>query len=191
MTPIERVRAKANAAATLNVSASATREELRKAWKKAAFQYHPDQTGGDIAAFREVETAYRMLNGDIEPDAVRPRTRVTPSRPASKGYTTEIPDDVLTRFEGVLRAHNMTGKVSHRLRVAGKHLTYFVKKEMVEGETHLVLAKVGTGDKRNSYKPWVVNVAALTQTDSGFAVPRNLLETRFPDVASVNVRVGD
>lgn len=50
---------------TLDVSKSATQEEIKKAYKKMAFRYHPDQNQGDKKAeekFKEVNEANEVLS---------------------------------------------------------------------------------------------------------------------------------
>lgn len=50
---------------TLGVSRSASADEIKKAYRKLAGQYHPDRTGGDKAAeakFKEVTAAYEVLS---------------------------------------------------------------------------------------------------------------------------------
>jgi molecular chaperone DnaJ len=46
----------------LGVKQSATDEDIKKAFRKLAQQYHPDKTGGDDKKFKEVSEAYSVLS---------------------------------------------------------------------------------------------------------------------------------
>lgn len=48
----------------LGVGKSASREEIKKAFRKMAHQYHPDKSGGDAERFKEVNEAYSVLSDD-------------------------------------------------------------------------------------------------------------------------------
>lgn len=51
----------------LGVSRSATKEEIKKAYRKQALKYHPDKNPGDSKAeehFKEAATAYEVLSND-------------------------------------------------------------------------------------------------------------------------------
>jgi molecular chaperone DnaJ len=45
----------------LGIGKSASADEIKKAFRKAAIQYHPDKEGGDEAKFKEVNEAYEVL----------------------------------------------------------------------------------------------------------------------------------
>lgn len=45
----------------LGVSKGASADEIKKAFRRAAVQYHPDKEGGDEAKFKEVNEAYDVL----------------------------------------------------------------------------------------------------------------------------------
>ena len=70
--------------ATLGVDANASADEIKKAYRRLAKQYHPDSTGGDKrkeAKFKEISSAYDVL-GDSdkrrEYDAFRAGPRMGP-----------------------------------------------------------------------------------------------------------------
>ncbi|MBK7651528.1 MAG: DnaJ domain-containing protein [Flammeovirgaceae bacterium] len=51
----------------LGVSKNATAEEIKKAYRKVAIQFHPDKNQGDKAAeekFKEAAEAYEVLSSD-------------------------------------------------------------------------------------------------------------------------------
>ena len=50
---------------TLGIEKSASADEIKKAYRKKAMQYHPDRHGGDKAMeekFKEINEAYAVLS---------------------------------------------------------------------------------------------------------------------------------
>src|SRR5882757_5772677 len=45
----------------LGVKKDASADEIKKAFRRAAVQHHPDKEGGDEAKFKEVNEAYEVL----------------------------------------------------------------------------------------------------------------------------------
>jgi molecular chaperone DnaJ len=50
--------------AVLGVEQGASREEIKRAYRRLAHQYHPDKAGGDEEKFKEVNAAYQVLSDD-------------------------------------------------------------------------------------------------------------------------------
>ena len=46
----------------LGVAKGASQEDIQKAFRKLAHQYHPDKQGGDVNKFKEVNEAYQVLS---------------------------------------------------------------------------------------------------------------------------------
>jgi molecular chaperone DnaJ len=49
---------------TLGVPKNAGKEEIKKAFRKLAHQYHPDKQGGNEQKFKEINEAYQVLSDD-------------------------------------------------------------------------------------------------------------------------------
>jgi len=47
---------------TLGISETASEEEIKKAFHKLAYQYHPDRPGGNEQKFKEINEAYQVLS---------------------------------------------------------------------------------------------------------------------------------
>lgn len=48
----------------LGVDKSASKDDIKKAFRKKAHEYHPDKQGGNEAKFKEVNEAYQILSND-------------------------------------------------------------------------------------------------------------------------------
>src|SRR3989344_3193257 len=46
----------------LGVSKTASEEDIKKAYRKLAHQYHPDKAGGNENKFKEINEAYQVLS---------------------------------------------------------------------------------------------------------------------------------
>ncbi len=53
----------------LGVNKNATKDELKKAFHKAAHKHHPDKNGGDDKQFKEINEAYQTLSDDSKRSA--------------------------------------------------------------------------------------------------------------------------
>ncbi|OGE77973.1 MAG: molecular chaperone DnaJ [Candidatus Doudnabacteria bacterium RIFCSPHIGHO2_01_FULL_46_14] len=51
---------------TLGISKTASKDEIRRAYRKLAHEFHPDKQGGKADRFREVNEAYEVLSDDTK-----------------------------------------------------------------------------------------------------------------------------
>jgi DnaJ-class molecular chaperone len=102
----------------LGVGASASAQELKKAYRKLAKEYHPDSTGGDKtkeARFKEISAAYEVLGDEAKRkqyDEIREQLRSgrvrASARPRSGGGGPQVFDlsDLFAQFfSGQGQAH--------------------------------------------------------------------------------------
>ncbi|MEK7559770.1 MAG: DnaJ domain-containing protein, partial [Patescibacteria group bacterium] len=48
----------------LGVAKNASKEDIKRAYRKLAHKYHPDKGGGDEKKFKEINEAYQILGDD-------------------------------------------------------------------------------------------------------------------------------
>jgi curved DNA-binding protein len=51
---------------TLGLHSSATDDEIKKAYRKLALEFHPDRNNGDDEKFKEISNAYEIINDPIK-----------------------------------------------------------------------------------------------------------------------------
>ena len=48
----------------LGVDKNASKDDIKKAFRRLAHKYHPDKKGGDEKKFKEINEAYQVLSND-------------------------------------------------------------------------------------------------------------------------------
>ncbi|HEX6711218.1 MAG TPA: J domain-containing protein [Rubrobacter sp.] len=107
----------------LGVSRGASEEDVRKAYRRLAREYHPDANPGDIKAedrFKEIQQAYEILSNPNKRREYDERSRPTPrrSRPGSSRKATR-------------ESRKTTGSASGS-RDGGREINWQLKVEGVE-----------------------------------------------------------
>lgn len=81
---------------TLGVGKNATQDEIKKAYRKMAAQYHPDK-GGDTAKFQEIQKAYETLSD--------PTKKQQYDNPQPQGFPGGFPGGGFHGFPGGFQFH--------------------------------------------------------------------------------------
>ena len=93
----------------LDVSKSATAEEIKKAYRKKAIQYHPDKNPGDKAAeekFKEAAEAYEVLSDENKRARYDQFGHAGMSSSASGGFGGGMSmDDIFSQFGDIFGGH--------------------------------------------------------------------------------------
>lgn len=97
MSPLEKVRARAAALEVLGVSHHANQDEIRTAWRRLAFESHPDRNDGAHVDFERVRAAYDFLQGGPVPVAVPDKPVATEDAPAPAPSRPKVPRPSLTK----------------------------------------------------------------------------------------------
>jgi len=98
---------------TLGVSRNSTLEDIKKSYKKLAFNHHPDRTGGDSSKFLEIQEAYQYLlknhktkNNDSYTSAFSDMFK-TMHTPAVKNHVIRLNVSILEAIEGIDKTLNI------------------------------------------------------------------------------------
>ncbi len=140
----------------LGVSETATNDEIRKAYRKLAHQYHPDKTGGDVVAeekLKEINVAYDVLKNKEKRSKYDQQRKFGDANGDFYGFNTagfDFSDIVGSAFRG--------GASGHRTKRTGRDLEATVSvslRELAEGTSKRISLRrnercevcAGTGGK--------------------------------------------
>ncbi|NND21093.1 MAG: DnaJ domain-containing protein [Silicimonas sp.] len=192
MTPIERISARSKALSTLGMAGNPTKSELRKAFRKLAFERHPDHGKGTPEEFAKISDAYTLLVDTAEDDtacAARPATRV--SRPAVPATETEFDEDTLTTCESLFDGLDATcaRHLATRLYRKGRMLTYLVPSAPADGLNKVALPTGDLVDTRR-IEPKLLDIWSGDIAAGVYDMPAQLSARHFPGARSVQIRFG-
>lgn len=180
------------ASETLGVTIGAGKDEIRKAWKDAAFETHPDR-GGCADAFATLSEAYRILmqTAPKGPTAKRretpePASAKRPARPSIKKRKEPIGSDAKARCMEILKALAVQGQVAVETRRTGRYVSYFFEDPAQAGPNHV---SVDTGDlvRRDAPKPVHVEVDAAEGGCSTIELTEEKRREIFPGARRVRL----
>ena len=201
MSPIQKARAVSEAQITLGVSVDASEREIHNAWKRLAFELHPDRGGNDGGALAKVNAAYSLLkkrgmqcvansNTASNPG---PQSRTRPIRPRSVIQSMPIkvskidPETRTACIELVKNEPAGHGHVADEIERVGRKVTFIVHSELAEGVNRVAVPIPDFGDGR---KPTQTSVA-FRSSKAGpgtLDLPASIKDKVFPGTTSVRFR---
>lgn len=193
MTPIERVSRRSKALEILGLDGNATRSDVRRVFRKLAFERHPDHGNGSPEEFARISDAYRFLSETTEQDVVPQQTNSAPtmSRPSVQAIETEFTEAALDACEAALGDPDATctRHVTTRLYRKGRMLTYFVPTAPAKGLNRIALP---TGDLVDTRRTdiQVIDVWSGDIGGSTYDVPAQICARDFPGARAVQIRFG-
>ncbi|MEK6216511.1 MAG: J domain-containing protein [Boseongicola sp.] len=204
MTPVEKAQAVAAAQETLGVAAHATEVELRSAWKKLAFEMHPDRGTGTSHELANINTAYnllrirsRQLYPDAKPGSSTTRKQPTPStivpkqvrpRPVVNAKITQLTELVTARCRKVLNdgAETQQDHVPEAIRRSGREVEYLVTSRLAQGVNRIALPICDYSGTRKS-NTRTITFSASTSGSGTFTIPEQLRRDLFPGARDVRI----
>lgn len=187
---------RADALATLELPPDASDEDVRAAWRRLAFEKHPDRGGTGVEDFAKIRAAYEALR--VAP--ARPRS-VLRARPEVKERFEELDGEVLDICRAVLReapsrrledkgrtvvAEHVPAAVAHR----GRRLSYIVRTPLAQGLNRIALPAGELEDNRGP-RAKIVELAAKRAGWGMVNVPERVCERLFPGARSVSIRFAE
>jgi hypothetical protein len=192
MTPIERISSRSKALSLLGITGNPTKTEIRQAFRKLAFEKHPDHGKGSPEEFARISDAYALLSAHAV-DALKPVTRPSSPipRPALRATetrfdadTVDLCDDLLGETGGDGLAH-----VATRLYRKGRILTYFVPTPPGNDLNRVALPTGDLEDKRR-IQPRIVDIWHGDLSGNVYDVPPQIAAQTFPGARAVQIRFG-
>ncbi len=183
MSPPEKIRLRSEAAKLLGVSANATRQEVRRAWRAMVFNAHPDQGEGRACDMEELKLAYRTLVA-LSDDEARAPKEVDLSRPNLQKATNEIPEEEREKCQKLLEEEGVEGIAPGSLRRQGRNMSYLVQSPLKKGTNHIAVMTGDLTDRRNK-KPICIKIDEGIESQDTYELPEDLRDELFPGARRV------
>ncbi len=198
MSPIDRVASRNQAFEALGVAASATRTDIRRAYRLLAFKKHPDQHPECGNEFSRITEAYRFICDhadelgikdapDVEePEIAAPR-RV--SRPTLRATEAEFDAPTQKECEAHLEEYEEDGTthIASAIHRMGRILTYYVTTPLGKGRNAVALPTGMLSDSRKTL-PRIVAFDFRDAHGGYFEIPAETCAEHFPGARKIQIR---
>jgi hypothetical protein len=212
---VEKVVALAEAREVLGVGHGANSDEIRAAWKRMAFETHPDRNGGTRSAFDRAKAAYALLLGEQPgtrplPETGRPGTQ----RPMVKVRVEKLSREAIDDCERMLReedgfpdaaprrevvnldtgerggcatGHSATDHVPTAVEREGRNLSFVVAGALSKGVNRVAIPSAEFRDRRK-VEPRIVIFTSNKSGSGQVTIPLDILQDVVPGARSVKIR---
>ena len=203
MSPIDRINSRNLAFETLGLSLTATRADLKQAYRKLAFSKHPDRNPETGNEFSRITEAYKYICDHADElgitDAPEPANdtepaegSVTPrrvSRPSLKATEQEFDAQSQAECEALLVAsdEDSNGHVPSAVYRMGRNLTYYVPRPLLKGRNAVALPTGMLSDARKTL-PKLVAFDFRDAPGGFFELPTEACEDHFPGARKIQIR---
>ncbi|MXQ06546.1 DnaJ domain-containing protein [Alphaproteobacteria bacterium GH1-50] len=197
MSPIERVRQRSKARSILGLDGAPSLEEIRKAYRRKAFDIHPDRGHGSSDDLAELNAAYALLTGDM-PEAANaaPEERKVsarrPTRPELGIRVLAVDEMTMKRAERLLAETREDASAEHvavNIRQTGRRLTYLFSSRLSQGRNRIALpAEILASPVRNT--PRIITFRSANAGRGQVRLPRDLVTANFPGATEVVLQFG-
>ena len=209
MTPIDRVSQRAQAFTVLGVAASASRNDIRQAYRKLAFDKHPDHNPDASAEFVRITEAYRFvtenadelgIENDIAPEpkpepaaeakSEAPRaTMRRVSRPQVQASETNFDKDTLDECQALLDEEGGPGTlhVASAVYRVGRSLTFFVPTALAKERNEVAVPTGMLMDSRH-VMPRIIAFDAREAAGGFFEMDKETCAEHFPGARNIQIR---
>lgn len=213
MSYVERVNSLAGAREVLGISPQAGEKDIRAAWKRVAFDTHPDRNGGSRTAFDRAKAAYALLLGE-EP-GVRPRRPTGPanaSRPRVMARSEHLSPECVAacaqvlsepeRFPGAAPRHGTahfgldgtvvagqptTDHIPATTEREGRNVVFVFQTGLSQGINRVAVPSSEFCDRRK-FAPRIVVFRSPTAGSGVVAIPPEVLQSMLPGARSAKLR---
>jgi hypothetical protein len=191
------VNGRAEALRALGLRPRASAEDVRSAFRRLAFETHPDRHKGHEDEFARIREAYEMLReGDTVATAAPARPSLAPKvsevSEALRAACRALLEEGAPALEGPDGCEGRRGRdhVAHAIRRQGRVVSYLVPTPLAEGANRVALPVGDLLDPRRVTSK-LVRVSSRQAGPGRVEVPDAVREELFPGARSVSIEFGE
>jgi hypothetical protein len=191
------VTGRSDALRALGLRPRATSGDVRSAFRRLAFETHPDRCKGHEDEFSRIREAYEMLkDGD-------PLTSALPARPSLEARVVEVSSQMQDACRALLdegapaleapergeAPQEARDHVPSAIRRQGRQVSYLVPTPLAKGANRVAVPVGDLLDPRRVTSK-LVRVSSARQGPGRVEVPDDVREELFPGARSVSIEFG-